>query len=156
MLHPSPNLGDTQLALYHELAGSEGSIAAAVGACTPPWSCARVGHCGQDRTSVRPTLLHLTSLPSGEGTPRSHTIWSNNTTISRTSIGGVLAKDTPRRGYTVSAGSSPFHPGSRVLRPGVKSRLYSTAAQTLQSQPSVLGYLATVQAVERVQGGPPF
>ena len=37
------------------------------------------------------TLLHLTS-PSGEGTFCSHTDWSDNTTIGRTSAGGVIGK----------------------------------------------------------------
>ena len=55
---------------------------------------------------------------------------------------------------------APFCPGLRVLRPGVEQQVDSgrcyTAARILQSEPSVLGCLATVQAVERVQGDPTF
>ena len=65
----------TQLALYQELAGPEGSFAAVDGACTHPQSCAMVDHCGQDRMSVRLILLQLTCSPSGDGTLQSHTDW---------------------------------------------------------------------------------
>ena len=41
-----------------------------------------------------------------------------------------------------------------MFRPGVNSGQFSTAAWTLQSDPSVLSCLATVRALERVQGGP--
>ena len=106
------------------------------------WSCARVDHCGQDRKSVRPTLLHHTSS-SEEGTLRSHTDWS---------AGGVIAK-TLQDEATLCQLGTPFYPGSWVLHPGVNSGQCSTAARTLQSDPSVLGCLATVRAVEQVQGG---
>ena len=84
--------GGTQLALFQELAGPEGSIAAAGGARTPLRSCARVYHCDQGRTSVRLTLLHLTYSPFGEGTLRSQTDWVRCMTTGRTSAGGAFVR----------------------------------------------------------------
>ena len=92
----------TQLALYQELAGPEGNIAAFSGACTHTH-----GRVPGSTTVVK--IEHYFARPSFtsppfhlEKEPSSHIlIGSDNTTIGCTSA---------RRGCTLSVGSSPFVP----------------------------------------------
>ena len=144
MSHPSPRWG-TQVTLYKELAGPEGSIAVACETCTHThgWSWARVDHCGQDRTLVHPTLLHLTSSPSGEVMLWSHTDWSDIMTNGCTSAGGMIMKIFQDEATLCQLGA-PFYPGSHVLHLGINSGQWYMAAQTRQSNPPILGCLATV------------
>ena len=103
--------GGTQLALLQELAGPEGNIAAASGARTPPRSCARVDLCGQGRTLVHLTLLHLTDSPFGEGTLRSQTDWVRRTTTGRTSAGGAFVRCSETRLKLCWLGAPRSHAG---------------------------------------------
>ena len=112
--------GGTQLAPCQELAGPEGSIAAAGGARIPPRLCVRVDHCGQDRTSVRLTLLHLISIWRRNSLVI--LIGSDNTTTGHTSA-RWNDRQTLRDEATLRRGKAPCRPSSRVLRLGVHDKL---------------------------------